>query len=133
MLKMNGVRKMMQTNGLTSLSFSELFKKQIDFQKSLLIRQGQIPTSNALPVDDLNWFTYHSLAMIEEMGEVMKADKRWKTHSNCRYEKDEKLDEIADVFITAMNIAMYSGFSGEDIQNAISNKIDENIQRVSSK
>ena len=102
----------MQMNGLTSLSFSELFKKQIDFQKSLLIRQGQIPTSNALPVDDLNWFTYHSLAMIEEMGEVMKADKRWKTHRNCRYEKDEKLDEIADVFITAMNIAMYSGFSG---------------------
>lgn len=122
---------MMETNGKIKVTFCELFNKQVDFQKSLLIRQGQIPISNALPVDDLNWFTYHSLAMIEEMGEVMKADKRWKTHRNCRYEKEEKLDEIADVFITAMNIAMYSGFSGEDIQNAISSKIDENIQRVS--
>ena len=130
MLKVIGVT-MMQMNGKIKATFCELFNKQVDFQKSLLIRQGQIPTSNALPVDDLNWFTYHSLAMIEEMGEVMKADKRWKTHRNCRYKKDEKLDEIADVFITAMNMAMYSGFSGEDIQNAISNKIDENIQRVS--
>lgn len=130
MLKMIGVT-MMETNGKIKVTFCELFNKQVDFQKSLLIRQGQIFTSNALPVDDLNWFTYHSLAMIEEMGEVMKADKRWKTHRNCRYEKEEKLDEIADVFITAMNIAMYSGFSGEDIQNAISSKIDENIKRVS--
>lgn len=131
MLSVIGVTMMLETNGKIKATFCELFNKQVDFQKSLLIRQGQIFTSNALPVDDLNWFMYHSLAMAEEMGEVMKADKRWKTHRNCRYEKDEKLDEIADVFITAMNMAMYSGFSGEDIQNAISNKIDENIQRVS--
>ena len=64
--------------------------------------------------------------MVEELGEVMKADKRWKTHRNHRYEPDEKLDEIADVFITAMNISIHSGFTAEDIEKAISNKIKEN-------
>ena len=60
----------------------------------------------------------------------MKADKRWKTHRNHRYEPEEKLDEIADVFITAMNIAIHSGFSDEDIEEAISNKISENYARL---
>ena len=68
--------------------------------------------------------------MVEEMGEVMKADKRWKTHRNFRYEKEEKLDEIADVFITAMNMAIHSGFTAEQMEEAISSKIKENYARL---
>lgn len=126
-----GVKKMETTSGNLDMSVSELFEKQIDFQKSILAKQGEIFTANAIPTDNLQWFTYHCLAMIEEMGEVMKADKRWKTHRNYRFEREEKLDEIADVFITAINIAIYSGFSGNDIQEAIDKKICKNIERVS--
>ena len=39
--------------------------------------------------------------MTEEMGEVLASDKRWKTHRKERYVREEKLDELADVFITA--------------------------------
>ena len=83
--------------------------------------------------EDLEWIKYHCLAMVEEMGEVVKADKRWKTHRNERYVIDEKLDEIADVFITTMNIAMFSGFTADDIEKAIVSKIDENTKRIVEK
>ena len=83
-----------------------------------------------LPKDDIDWFTYHMRAMVEELGEVTKADKRWKTHRNENFNQAEKVDELADVFITAMKLAIYSGLSGQDVYNAIDRKIVENIKRL---
>ena len=107
-------------NGMTN--FKSSFKKQSRFQFAV--------TGVPCPGDNLEQFCYHINAMVEELGEVMKADKRWKTHRNARYEREEKLDEIADVFITAMNISIHSGFSAEDIENAIESKIKENYARL---
>ena len=103
-------------------SFKDSYKNQINFQEAI--------TGVKCPGDNLHQFSYHIQAMVEELGEVMKADKRWKTHRNHRYEPAEKLDEIADVFITAINIAIHSGFTAEDIEKAISNKIKENYERL---
>ena len=103
-------------------SFEASYDSQIHFQ--------EVITGLNCPADNLTQFSYHIQAMVEELGEVMKADKRWKTHRNHRYEPDEKLDEIADVFITAMNISIHSGFTAEDIEKAISNKIKENYERL---
>lgn len=111
----------MKMNGKNN-SFKSSYDNQIDFQENI--------TRVKCPGDNLKQFSYHIQAMVEELGEVMKADKRWKTHRNERYEKEEKLDEIADVFITAMNIAIHSGFNAEDIEKAISNKIEENYKRL---
>lgn len=109
-------------NGMTKLiDFGKIFQKQVDFQKMV--------TGAQCPGDNLNQFSYHVQAMVEEMGEVMKADKRWKTHRNERYEPAEKLDEIADIFITAMNIAIHSGFDANDIAEAIYLKISDNERR----
>lgn len=102
--------------------FNESYHKQAHFQKVI--------TGAKCPGDNLSEFSYHIQAMVEELGEVMKADKRWKTHRNSRYEPAEKLDEIADVFITAMNIAIHSGFEAETIELAIANKIEENYKRL---
>ena len=103
-------------------SFKCSYGNQSQFQR--------IITGVECPGDNLSQFSYHIQAMVEELGEVMKADKRWKTHRNHRYEQSEKLDEIADVFITAMNIAIHSGFTADDIEEAISNKIKENYNRL---
>ena len=111
-------------NGMTK-SFRGSYNSQVQFQESV--------AGVKCPGDNLTQFSYHIQAMVEELGEVMKADKRWKTHRNERYEPDEKLDEIADVFITAMNIAIHSGFTGAEVEQAISKKIDENYQRFASK
>lgn len=103
-------------------SFREAYGNQILFQEKV--------TGANCPGDNLSQFSYHIQAMVEELGEVMKADKRWKTHRNERFEPAEKLDEIADMFITAMNIAIHSGFTAETIEQAIHNKIDENFERL---
>ena len=108
---------MIGTNPLLSI-----FENQALFQKKI--------TGLILPQDSLQWYTYHMLAMQEEMGEVLKSDKRWKTHRNERFCPEEKLEEMADVFITAINIALFSGFSHEDIANAVLKKIDENFEKL---
>ena len=58
--------------------------------------------------------------------------KRWKTHRNENFNQEEKVDELADVFITAMNLAIYSGLSGQDVYDAIKRKIKENIKRANN-
>lgn len=107
------------------INFDELYESQISFQEMV--------TGEKLPCDSISNFSYHIQAMVEEMGEVMKADKRWKTHRNERYVPEEKLDEIADVFITAMNIAIHSGFSAQDVFEAIQLKIADNNRRWEEK
>ena len=119
--KMDGMVKKMVMNGKTN-TLSQSFKHQASFQK--------LVTGANCPGDNLEQFSYHIQAMVEELGEVVKADKRWKTHRNERYLVEEKLDEIADVFITAMNIAMHSGFDSETIEKAISDKIQKNFERL---
>lgn len=110
------------------MKFSDLYQKQIAFQNEVLKLQAE--PSFQLPQDDVNWFSYHIQAMVEELGEVMKADKRWKTHRNKRFDIDEKLDEIADVFITVMNIAIFSGISAEQLELEIHEKINENMKKL---
>ena len=119
----------MRTSG-KMISFCDIFGKQEEFQRQIISQRQGCDYRDVVISDDLEWFKYHCMAMVEEMGEVVKADKRWKTHRNERYEPEEKLDEIADVFITAINIAMFSGFSSNEVQNAIMSKIDKNLERL---
>ena len=107
---------------MTGNKFRKAYDSQVRFQEGI--------TGLQCPGDNLHQFSYHVQAMVEELGEVMKADKRWKTHRNTRYEPEEKLDEIADVFITAMNMAIHSGFSAGAIEEAIEKKINENFHRL---
>jgi len=99
------------------------FEKQIEFQK-------EITNLVQIPTDSTQWYSYHMLAMQEEMGEVLKADKRWKTHRNTRYMPHEKLKELADIYITLMNITMFSEFSYEQLIEAANSKIEENTKKL---
>lgn len=102
--------------------FKELYQDQLKFQ--LKVERATVN------YDDPRKFQYHMSAMTEELGEVQKADKRWKSHRNSYYNKHEKLDELADVFLTAMNLSIWSGFSAEEMMEAIQNKIVINNNRV---
>ena len=104
-------------------SLHEIFAKQIKFQ--------QLVTGEAhLPQDNIEWASYHVLGLVEEVGEVLKADKRWKTHRNSHYDKRNKLEELADIFITSTNIALFSGFSADDIYKATLEKIEVNTSKL---
>ena len=67
---------------------------------------------------------------MSEIGEVLEADKRWKSFRNDKYDKDAKADEIADCFIVLMNIAMFSGMSASELYDTISAKIDIVSERI---
>lgn len=114
-------------NGKTS--FDSLFQQQISFQRKVEKLNENFP----IPKDSPERFIYHMTALQEEMGEVLKADKRWKTHRNSNHDPVEKLDEIADCYITLMNVSMWSGFDASDIIEAIGFKIDENNKRLEGK
>jgi NTP pyrophosphatase (non-canonical NTP hydrolase) len=66
--------------------------------------------------------------MVEEIGELAKSDKRWRKERTTS--SGDKLEEIADVFIVAMNLAIFSGYSYDDITLAISDKIKKNEARL---
>lgn len=117
-------------------TFANLYDRQIDNQ-NMIIKKGSyndissmIVGEKKLPVDDPRLASYHIQQLISEIGEVLDADKRWKSFRNGKFDKDGKLEEIADCFIVAMNIAIFSGFSAEEVSKAISDKLDVVKERI---
>lgn len=85
----------------------------------------KLPDTESIPVDDIRLMSYHIQQLMSEIGEVLEADKRWKNIRNKKYCKENKLEEIADCFIVLMNIAMFAGFGGNELQSAILDKIEQ--------
>lgn len=118
-------------------TFSNIFEKQAENQRSMFEKGMYNGFSDndgkftELPIDDPKLSSYHIQQLVSEIGEVLEADKRWKNFRNDAYDKDAKLDEIADCFIVLMNIAMFSGFDSKDVYMAICEKIEEVSIRIS--
>lgn len=112
-------------------SFKDLYNLQVDFQK-LLTNKGLnvIPEGTKLPVDNVAMFSQHLQHLISEIGEVLSADKRWKNFRNDKLDIENKKEELADCFIVLINMCIYSGLEAEQVIEAISNKMVENLERV---
>ena len=121
----------------SNYSFHDMFLKQAENQRNMFEKGMYNGFSDndgkftELPIDDPKLSSYHIQQLVSEIGEVLEADKRWKNFRNEAYDKDAKLDEIADCFIVLMNIAMFSGFDSVDIYDAVCNKIEEVSIRIS--
>lgn len=113
------------------ITFEGLYQKQINFQKKVL-KKGLYNFENIkdLPYDEPKIFSQHIQHMISELGEVLSADKRWKSFRNGHYDEDNKKEELADCFIVLMNMCIFSGFTAEDMEKAILDKMIENMKRV---
>ncbi len=103
--------------------FKELFDKQIKFQQ-------QVTNDHFIPQDSIKWASYHMLALSEEVGELLKSDKRWKTHRNSHFNPENKLEELADCLITLMNVAMFSTFDSNDLLKAVNKKQNSNFEKL---
>jgi NTP pyrophosphatase (non-canonical NTP hydrolase) len=117
-------------------SFATLYNMQMKNQKLIMsagLYEGFIYGQKDLPVDDTKLMSYHVLQLMSEIGELLDSDKRWKNFRNVKFEKDEKLMELADCFIVLMNVCMFSGFSDEDIVQAIADKIVTVKKRIEGK
>jgi NTP pyrophosphatase (non-canonical NTP hydrolase) len=102
-------------------NFSIIYEKQKIFQAII---------EKAYPSDNQEKFIDHIANIVEELGEVLKADKRHKAYRNKHYNREEKLGELADVFIENINLAIWSGFAADELYDAINNKISENYKRA---
>lgn len=116
------------------ITFCNLFWHQQDNQQKMLV-DGKYDAfksegTTTVPVDDVKLMSYHIQQLMSEIGEVLDADKRWKNFRNRKYDKDAKLEEIADCFIVMMNIAMFSGFDGSEVVDAIRKKLNEVSERI---
>lgn len=113
-----------------SRSFADFFNEQVVFQKEVNERFGYGVKIENIPEDNVEVAKYHILALMEETGELVKSDKRWKNYRNTHYDKSNKLEELSDCFITLFNVAMYSGISAEELELALIKKMDENTKRI---
>lgn len=112
-------------------TFCSLYVGQADFQRELIKSGVYGNVGNVvLPDDNTRLFSYHLLHMFSELGEVMEADERWKKYRDSGYSRECKLEEIADCFLTMMNIAIFSGYQSWEVEEAIVNKIVKNIERI---
>ena len=110
--------------------FTDFFNDQVAFQKEVNEKFGYNAKVESIPEDNVEVAKYHMLALMEETGELVKSDKRWKNYRNTHYDKSNKLEELSDCFITLFNVAMYSGISAEELELALTKKMDENIKRI---
>lgn len=118
------------------MELKELFEKQAANQEKLLANGSYnrlMEFENAIdcakgrksiPFDDTKLFSYHIQQLMSEIGEVLESDKRWKNFRNDKFDIEGKKLEIADCFIVLMNIAMFSGISGEELEEVINEKIE---------
>lgn len=122
-----------------SKTLSDMFVQQAENQREMLkkgmydkfVDNGYEIGVAGLPVDKPILSSYHIQQLVSEIGEVLDADKRWKNFRNEKYDKNAKAEELADCFIVLMNICMFSGLSGKDMEQAIISKIDEVSARIS--
>lgn len=117
-------------------AFSTLFNMQMKNQnlmKAAGLYEGFVYEQKDLPTDDIRLMSYHVMQLMSEIGELLDSDKRWKNFRNEKFEKDEKLKELADCFIVLMNVTMFSGFSAREIVQAIADKIVMVCKRIEDK
>ena len=116
-------------------TFADMFNKQAENQREM-INAGtydgvaDVEYGCELPIDNTRMASYHVQQLVSEIGEVLSSDRRWKNMRNNHNCPENKLEEIADCIIVGMNIAMYSGFTGEQLEEAIFKKIDTVADRV---
>lgn len=115
-------------------TLEKLYNAQLLNQRLLFIKGAydnfKHDTTRSVPCDDVSLSSYHIQQLMSEIGEVLECDKRWKNYRNDKFDKDAKLEELADCFIELLNIAMFSNFSAKELSQAIENKIDIVKERI---
>lgn len=104
--------------------------QQVMMKKGLYDEISKNVESDLLPQDDINLFRYHCVQLLSEIGEVLEADKRWKSHRNNDFSRDEKIKEIADCIAVIFNIAIFSGVMADELEKAIHDNFDKILSRI---
>lgn len=128
-------RPFYQLTSPAGVPFANLFWHQQENQNAML-KSGMYDGfksegTRITPADDPKLMSYHVQQLVSEIGEVLSSDNRWKNFRNQKFDKENKLEEIADCFIVMMNVAMYSGFDASEVVDAIEEKLNRITERIS--
>lgn len=107
---------------LKDLYNAQLFNQKLFFIKGAYDNFKSEETKD-VPCDDIKLASYHIQQLVSEIGEVLESDKRWKNYRNDKYDREHKLEELADCFIVLINLAIFSDFHAEELTDAVLNKI----------
>lgn len=108
------------------VTLKEVYDEQVKNQM-LLIKKGIYGDESKeliLPADNVKIANNQLLHLVSEIGEVLEADKRWKSFRNNKYDSAAKAEELADCFIILLNVVMFSGISCDELVKNIQNKIN---------
>lgn len=113
------------------MEFKDMYQMQVDFQNTL-VEDGYagLAENITLPADDINIFKYSVLHLISELGEVLEADKRWKTSRNIKFVEGDKKKELIDCLIIVFNMLISSGMQADEIVALYRQKVKENYNRT---
>lgn len=117
-------------NGMSKINFEDLYETQTMFQEEVKKVAPYEFEVGTLPEDNIKGFSFHIQQLMSEVGEVLDADKRWKNYRNSKFDKNNKLEELADCFIVLMNVCIFSGFTAQELISAIVRKIHKNTERI---
>lgn len=113
------------------MDFKDIYKEQIKFQDK--VKDSYDFEVGDLPSDIVQGFSYNIQHLVSEVGEVLEADKRWKSMRKSKYDRQAKIQEICDCFIVLMNVAIYSGVEPEELETELLYKLAVNRTRLESK
>lgn len=116
--------------GMNKINFEDIYDTQVMFQEEVKKAAPYEFEVGTLPEDNIKGFSFHMQQLMSEIGEVLAADKRWKNYRNSKFDKNNKLEELADCFIVLMNVCIFSGFTAQDLISAIVRKVHKNAERI---
>lgn len=107
---------------------NSIFEKQKELQLKLYNLTDE-------QLEDVAKMYYSATAMMVEIGELLQSDTRWKkvvtgSPRPTKFNKEEFLEEYADVMLYLLNVAIFNGLSYDDIINSITRKQEKNFMRL---
>jgi len=114
--------------------FSEIYSRQLEFENFLIKKIGRWPGKTLTDFDKKEKTSFSkelALYLYQEVGEFVNAVGNYKMHKTKEdgLESTEIKEEIADMFIFVLDMALTHGMTAEELIKEIESKQDKNVKR----
>lgn len=114
--------------------FTEIYKTQEEFENLLISKSNKWPDKKLSEFDKKEKTDFSkelALLLHQEISEFINAVGNYKTHKMQQDGKDIKdiKDEIADMFIFVLDVALTHNMTAEELLNEVKRKQEVNFER----
>jgi NTP pyrophosphatase (non-canonical NTP hydrolase) len=120
-----------------TMNFEQLYEKQREFEDLILMKSKSWPNKPLKDYDEKEKIAFSkelSLYLYQEIGEYVNAVGNYRMHKQKADNKPVKdvKEEIADIMIFALDLALVNGMNAEELLQEITKKQDKNFKRQMS-